>query len=160
MATSSKTARARASAAARRRGSDFEKRVANRLGGYVWSGEDGDVEARGYRVECKYRDNLSLDTTFELRDFHEQILRYQRLPKNKDKPFLFAYTGGQKQRGEIWISMPIDEFIRLSDLDEDSHTLDRFREKYPEHIDRLTVLFDQTVKDALNAESSLARQDI
>lgn len=154
MATSSKprTSRAKASAAARRRGSDFEKRVADRLGGYVWRGEDGDVEARGYRIECKYRDNLSLDTTFELRDFHEQILRYQKLIKNKDKPFLFAYTGGQKQRGEIWISMPIDEFIRLSDLDDDRRNLERFREKYPEHVDRLTVLFDETLKDALKEE--------
>ena len=39
---------------ARRRCRDFEYRVARDLGGLVYTGIDGDVEAHGWRIECKY----------------------------------------------------------------------------------------------------------
>lgn len=108
---------------ARRHGLDTEHRIAKVMGGVVYAGQDGDVEARGYRVECKYRTDLN---TAEIKDWHNQILGYEK--RNPGKKFVLAYTGGKAfHNAQIWVSMKIEEFLRLSDLDNDQKMIEAFK---------------------------------
>lgn len=123
---------------ARRRGSDFEKRVANRLGGVRWEGLDGDVEARGYRIECKYRAGLGLEGP-ELREWLEQVNRYRKDNWSKDQKWALAFTGGQGfANSQIYVTIPLEEFDRLTKVDEDARLLQAFKEKYPDIQEMIT----------------------
>lgn len=123
---------------ARRRGSDFEKRVAARLGGVRHPGLDGDVEARGYRIECKYRANLGLEGP-ELREWLEQVNRYRKDNWGKDQKWALAFTGGQGfSNSQIYVTIPIEEFDRLTNVDEDARLLLAFKDKYPDVREMVT----------------------
>lgn len=104
----------------RDRGRAFEYRVANKLGGMVWPGQDGDVEARGYRIECKRREKWKLNSTTELSDFMEQVQRYRKgWPKGK-KWALALHGGG---RTPTLICIPIEDFELLTREVEESDSL-------------------------------------
>jgi len=105
---------------ARRRGRALEYRVANVLGGIVWPGQDGDVEARGYRIECKSRSGWRLKSTTELADFIDQIRRYQK-EWPEGKRWALAIHGGGKS--PTLICIPIEDFARLTQEVEESPTL-------------------------------------
>ena len=95
-------------------GYDFEHRVKKDLGGLIYSGHDGDVEARGYRIECKARTGLKLGSTSELRSFMDQIKGYEA--KNLGMKYALAFTGtGSYQRGRYWVAVDSEEFKRLTD---------------------------------------------
>lgn len=131
---------------ARRRGSDFEKRLAARLGGYVWQGQDGDVEARGYRIECKHRTGLRFEDNFTFRDWIKQVAGY-RAKWGAAKHWCLAITGGAQSGGEIFIVLPIEEFERLTELDEDRQLLERFHAKYPDYQERVVKVVEQMACD-------------
>jgi KaiC/GvpD/RAD55 family RecA-like ATPase len=98
----------------RRRGADFEKRLAKRLGGYRWPGLDGDIETpQGWRIECKYREGLVLDRRDELREWLEQVRGYaERWPPGKR--WVVALTGGRRyRRGEVYVLMPLEFWWEL-----------------------------------------------
>jgi hypothetical protein len=93
----------------RRRGADFEKRLAKRLGAYRWPGLDGDIETpQGWRLECKYREGLLLDRRDELRSWLEQVEGYaKRWPAGKR--WALALTGGRSyRRGQVYVLMPLE----------------------------------------------------
>jgi hypothetical protein len=95
-------------------GYDFEHRVKKDLGGLIYSGHDGDVEARGYRIECKARTDLKLDSTTELRTIMDQIQGYEK--SNPEMTYALAFTGtGSYQRGRYWVAVDSKEFKRLTD---------------------------------------------
>lgn len=119
---------------ARRRGASFEQRVADLLGGRKWSGEDGDVEARGYRFECKYRTNLQLESTRTLRDWFEQLNGYRKQWAD-EKLCALAFTGGAQSGGEIWVAIPIADFDRLTAADEDRRLVADLVAKYGDGTD-------------------------
>jgi hypothetical protein len=98
----------------RRRGADFEKRLAKRLGGYRWPGLDGDIETpEGWRIECKYRAGLKLDSTTELREWLEQVTRYAR-KWPPGKRWAVAITGGRSfQRGQVFVLLPLEAWLAL-----------------------------------------------
>jgi hypothetical protein len=99
-------------ALSRRRGREFEKKIARVLGGHLYHQHDGDVTARGYRIECKQREGYRLQSTTELAEWMEQIRRYRKM--NPGKKFAFAFTGGRAVRGETWVAVLLDEFERLT----------------------------------------------
>lgn len=109
------------------------------LGGHRHTGENGDVEARGYRVECKYRSRLGLESGYTLKEWIEQAER--NVKDEPGKKWALAITGGQSFGSKVFFLIPSDEFIRLTDLDEDRQILDAFKVKYPNPIKRLEVLF-------------------
>jgi len=130
---------ASARANARRLGNDTEFRIAKTLGGTIWAGQDGDVEARGYRVECKYRSNLN---SAELGDWHNQIGGYEK--SNPGKEFVLAYTAGKKfQNAQIWISMKVEEFIRLTNLDKEQKLIDAFKAEKAGEFDHARQIIEQ-----------------
>lgn len=95
-------------------GYDFEHRIKKYYDGEIYAGHDGDVVARGYHIECKARTDLKLGALNEFRQFHDQILGYEK--KNPDRKYILAYTGtGSYQRGRFWIAMDGAEFKRLTD---------------------------------------------
>jgi hypothetical protein len=95
-------------------GKNFEHRVKKDLGGDIWTGQDGDVHARGYRIECKARTDLKLDSTTELRQIMDQIHGYEQ--KNPEETYALAFTGTQSyQRGRYWVAVDATEFKRLTD---------------------------------------------
>lgn len=95
-------------------GYDFEHRVKKDLGGLIYSGHDGDVEARGYRIECKARSDLKLGSLTELRSIMDQIHGYEK--KNPGMRYALAFTGtGSYQRGRYWVAVDSQEFKRLTD---------------------------------------------
>jgi len=98
----------------RRRGADFEKRLAKRLGAYRWPGLDGDIETpQGWRLECKYREGLVLDRRDELRSWLEQVQGYAKLwPPGKR--WALALTGGRSyRRGQVYVLMPLEFWWEL-----------------------------------------------
>lgn len=98
----------------RKIGYDFEHRVKRKLEGRIWDGHDGDVDARGFRIECKARTGLRLESTTTLRDWMDQIKRYE--DQNPGIPYALAFTGtGNYQRGRIWVATDIDNFANLTD---------------------------------------------
>lgn len=126
---------------ARRRGAEFEKRVARLLGGTIHPGLDGDVSARGYMLECKYRHDLTLQSTSELREFHEQIERYRREHWPRGQRYALVYTGGKSfNNAQIYVSIPIEEFERLTRENADRQELDHFFDKYPDWRERVLNL--------------------
>lgn len=74
---------------------------------------DGDVTltlgGRVYRVECKQRTGMKLRSMAELRDWLDQVLRYE---KQTTIPFILVFTGGNEyQRGRMWVVQPLDQWI-------------------------------------------------
>ena len=124
---------------ARRRGAAFEKRIADILGGEVWRGEDGDVEAREYRIEAKYRANLQLESTHTLRDWIEQLNGY-RARWHPEKRCALAFTGGAQSGGHIWVAIPIADFERLTRLDEDRRVVEHLIDKHGNDIELFRAL--------------------
>lgn len=98
----------------RRRGAEFEKRLLRRVGGYRWPGLDGDIETpEGWRLECKYRAGLRLDSTTELREWLEQVTRYTRR-WSSGKRWAIAITGGRSfQRGRVFVLLPLEAWLEL-----------------------------------------------
>lgn len=98
----------------RRRGADFEKRLVKLVGGYRWPGLDGDIETpEGWRLECKYRAGLRLDSTMELREWIEQVTRYSRAWP-PEKKWAIAITGGRSfQRGQVFILLSLETWLEL-----------------------------------------------
>lgn len=98
----------------RRRGADFEKRLARRLGGYRWPGLDGDIEIpQGWRIECKYREGLVLDSRSELRYWLEQLYGYAKR-WGPEKRWALALTGGRGYRkGAVYVLMPLEFWWEL-----------------------------------------------
>lgn len=142
--------RDKARAAARRNGSRHEFSVAKKLGGYRHEGQDGDVEARGYRLECKFRTGIPLEEipNTELANWFQQIERYQN--QNPGKPFALAYSGGRASKQGIWIAVPIEEFIRLTDADEDRRMLSGFHTKYPDAVERVSAVLTELARQISN----------
>jgi len=98
----------------RRRGADFEKRLARRLGAFRWAGLDGDIETvQGWRLECKYRDGLVLSSRDELRSWLEQVYGYAAgWPPGKR--WALAITGGRRyRRGQVYVLMPLEFWWEL-----------------------------------------------
>jgi hypothetical protein len=86
---------------ARRRGRNFEWRVARYLDGVPWPGQDGDVEAHGWRIECKSRQNWR--GINELPAWIKQAKGYtKKWPPNKK--WCLAITGGH--RTGMWFLVP------------------------------------------------------
>lgn len=97
----------------RRRGADFEKRLAKRLGASRWPGHDGDIEFQGWRIECKYRYGLSLDSRSELRHWLEQVYEYAKRWE-EGKRWALAITGGNGyRRGAVFVLMPLEFWLEL-----------------------------------------------
>jgi hypothetical protein len=99
----------------RRHGSDFEKRVATKVGGYVWRGLDGDVEdyTHGYRIECKYRVGLNLESGHTLKDWLDQVARYA-LKWPPGRRWALVFTGGKSyQNAALFVVLPFAEWRRL-----------------------------------------------
>ena len=95
---------------ARRRGRDFEYRVARDLGGLVYTGIAGDVEAHGWRIEAKYTQDWKYITRFP--DWIKQIKGYaKKWPP--EKRWALAMTGGGKTG--TYIVLPIEFFRELID---------------------------------------------
>lgn len=122
----------------RQQGANFEDRVAKDLGGEKHNGLDGDVDARGFRIECKSRMNLRLDSLTELRSFFDQIQRYKEMPKNAAVKFALAFTGtGSYQKGKYWVAIESTEFKRLTDPVSNRMILDE--------LERIRTLLEQKV---------------
>lgn len=101
------------------RGYAFERWVAEHNGGSVYPGADGDVDAHGYRVECKYRSNL--DTYGEL---HHHVEQAQRNSEASGKPWVLAITGGRDyQNYAVFALVPFEEWDRLSRLEDTKRAL-------------------------------------
>jgi len=97
----------------RRRGYEFEKRLAKRLGGYRWPGHDGDIEWRNWRIEAKYRRGLVLRSTDELKSWLEQVYGYQR-KWEPGKRWAIAVTGGSGyRRGAVYVILPLEAWVEL-----------------------------------------------
>jgi hypothetical protein len=98
----------------RRRGAEFEKRLARRLGAYRWPGLDGDIETpQGWRLECKYREGLVLDRRDELRYWLEQVYDYAARWQ-PGKRWALALTGGRRYRkGQVYVLMPLEFWWEL-----------------------------------------------
>lgn len=104
---------------AAQRGYAFERWVADHNGGEVWPGQDGDVDAHGYRVECKYRSGLS-----SYGELHQHIEQAQRNSKASGKPWVLALTGGKDyQNYAVFALVPFEEWDRLSRLEDDKKAL-------------------------------------
>lgn len=97
----------------RRRGADFERRLARRLGTYRWPGLDGDIEWNGWRIECKYRDGLVLDSRSELKYWLEQVYTYaEAWPEGKR--WCIAITGGRAYRkGAVYVLLPLEFWLEV-----------------------------------------------
>ncbi len=119
-------------------GYDFEHRVKKDLGGLIYSGHDGDVEARGYRIECKARTDLKLGALTELRQIMDQIQGYEK--KNPGMQYALAFTGtGSYQRGRYWVAVDAMEFKRLTDPVSPRMLLDE--------LQRIRTLLEKSVQD-------------
>lgn len=136
-------------------GRDFERRVANKLGGEIHTGQDGDVKARGYMIECKSRQDLKLHSTTEWREIHDQLMRYVRNDWPRGQKYALAYTGGKScYNAQIWVSIPIEEFIRLTDADQMNQVVEQVLENNPDMKESLWELVVQ-VASKLNEEESM-----
>jgi hypothetical protein len=98
-------------AIARRRGRRLEYRVARFLGGIVWPGQDGDVEARGFRFECKYRQGWQLASSREMLDWLEQVQKYRE--RNPGTEFALVVWGGGRKFPPL-VCLDIATFERLT----------------------------------------------
>jgi hypothetical protein len=117
---------ASARADARRHGRDFEYRIKKHWGGVIVAGQEGDVQVGPYLVECKFRTGLKLESGLTLRDFHDQMFKYEK--SQPDQKVVLAYTGGRTyQNGAVWVSMREAEFLRLKHLDEDQQIIEAFK---------------------------------
>jgi hypothetical protein len=95
-------------------GAAFEHRIKKILGGRIYPGLAADVEARGFRIECKHRTGMKLGSTTEFRDFLDQIKRYE--DAEPEERFIGAITGGRSyQNGRAWVFMPIETFAELTE---------------------------------------------
>lgn len=109
---------------AKRRGTDFEARLAHLLGGSVYPGQAGDVTAYGVRIEAKYRTNLT--GYGELREHLDQA---QRNSAASGLPWALALTGGREYRNAaIYIVLPLADWQRLQQRPAASPRLARLRE--------------------------------
>jgi len=102
--------------AGRRHGSEFEKRIRDRIpGAYRHPGLDGDVHdyLSDTRIECKYRVGLNLESGHTLRDWLSQVFRYaEKWPKGQR--WALCFTGGKTFRNaEIFVIIPFAEWRRL-----------------------------------------------
>ena len=117
---------ASARADARRHGRDFEYRIKKNWRGTIVAGQEGDVQVGPYLVECKFRTGLKLESGFTLRDFHDQMFKYEQ--SQPDQKVILAYTGGKSyQNSAVWVSMREAEFLRLKRLDEDQQIIEAFK---------------------------------
>lgn len=114
-------------ALARRRGKEFEKKVARLLEGHVHLGQDGDVKAGQWMVEAKYRSGLKFHGPDELRSFLEQVNRYVETRWPKGQRWILAITGGRYapfpklSKSGTFVLMSVEEYKRLRDID-DAHS--------------------------------------
>lgn len=85
-------------ARARDRGRYHEYRSAHELGGYVYSGQDGDVVVDSFIVECKARKGFKLRGVSELGSWIEQAKRNAAAWTKRGQPknWIIAFTGGGK----------------------------------------------------------------
>jgi hypothetical protein len=117
---------ASARADARRHGRDFEYRIKKNWDGVIVAGQEGDVQVGPYLVECKFRTGLKLESGTTLREWHEQMLRYEKA--QPDQKVVLAYTGGRTyQNAGVWVSVREAEFLRLKKLDEDQQIIEAFK---------------------------------
>jgi hypothetical protein len=142
----------RARANARRRGRGFEQKMARITGGHIHAGQDGDVEARGYRIECKYRSDLQLESSSTLRDWIEQVKRYQ-LGWDPSKRWAIAVTGGQQQRSEVYMIIPFGDWDRLTKAEEERTAWEQFVKAHPDLTERASAAVQQLARDYLHASS-------
>jgi hypothetical protein len=96
----------------RQRGSAFEYKIKNALGGRIYTGQDGDVEARGFRIECKYRTAFRLESPGTLADWVAQIERYA--VQNPDLDFALAFGGGGRGKLRNWVAVPLLKFEEMT----------------------------------------------
>lgn len=96
----------------RQRGSSFEYKIKNFLGGRIYTGQDGDVEGRGFRIECKFRTGFRLESPGTLGDWIAQIERYQS--KNPDVDFALAFGGGGRGKLRNWVAVPLYKFEEMT----------------------------------------------
>jgi hypothetical protein len=97
----------------RRIGRDNEERVATKLGGHIHTGQDADVEHERIRVEAKHRKGLRLDSTSELREWAEQVERYEKA--NPGRRFTIQVCGGREfQNAKMWFFVSEDHYKALT----------------------------------------------
>lgn len=96
----------------RQRGSAYEYKIRNALQGRIYTGQDGDVEARGFRIECKFRTAFKLESPTTLADWIAQIERYQK--KNPDTDFALAFGGGGRGPLRNWVAVPLSKFEEMT----------------------------------------------
>ena len=97
---------------ARRRGRNFEWRVARHLDGVPWPGQDGDVEAQGWRIECKYTARWKY--VHRLPDWIAQAQGYaKKWPEGKK--WALAITGGF--RSGVYYVVPEEFFKEMIGVD-------------------------------------------
>jgi hypothetical protein len=124
---------------ARRRGRDLEYRVARALGGTVWTGQDGDVDARGFRFECKYRRGWQLQHTREVLDWLKQVERYR--DRNPEIAFALVFWGGGR-KFEPLVCIPLSVFDRLTCPDSQSAVRPIVERIYPD-LKRIVSVLEQ-----------------
>lgn len=108
----------------RRRGYSYEQRVARDMGGSLWSGQNGDVEARGFRIECKYRTGLNLKSGATLREWIEQAKR--NVASMPGKNWAIAFTGGRFfNNNESYYIIPRHVFDELTKPEPETDLEDR-----------------------------------
>lgn len=145
MARRTSPAANRARQRARRRGADFERRLAQLLDGRVYPGQAGDVEAGGVIYECKYRDGLA--SLGELPSFIEQA---RRNSDARGMPWALALTGGRRfHNAAVYILLPLAEYQRLRTLaqaaEDEATLLRRWEAEAGDVRQALLALFDRAV---------------
>ena len=126
--------------AARRRGADFEKRLAALMGGTVYHGQAGDVDYKEFTVEAKYVTGL-----IRLGDLPNFIEQAKRNSANRGKPWLLAMTGGKTfNNAEVYVLAPLSTWLSKSEEVEDINRSDAFvrLEQAIDDIESLLTLKD------------------
>lgn len=91
-----------------------EERVAEFTSGHIHTGQDADVEHERIRVECKHRKGMVLDSVRELREWCEQVERYEKT--NPGRRFTIQVCGGREfQNAKMWFFVSGDHYKALTD---------------------------------------------
>lgn len=122
----------------RQRGSNYEYKIKNALGGTIWQGQDGDVLARGFRIECKFRSDFKLESSTTLRDWVSQVERYR--VENPGIDFALAFGGGGRGPTRNWVAVPLPKFEEMTRKLQYLEDLKDFNYVYEDAVEELEKL--------------------